>query len=266
MDSPIVLGRPSVAAAGPAALRPTGTASDAAVHADGGDGEWCALRAASVAGVRHRLSGQAGQDSFAWACGPDRLAVAVTDGLGGVPGSAGASGRAATAAVKAVLAAGGSTVAQTQAGIDAGNRAAAQGGATTIVLAVIPRDGDARVARVGDSTAFLIGVGGASWSELFPPPVDDAVVTATAALPAQVLDPEVAPFELAADALLLLATDGVADPWRDGPTTVAPALAAGMACRPDPLHLAHLAGFSRQGCHDDRTVLLVWRSSPDRSR
>ena len=59
--------------------------------------------------------------------------------------------------------------------------------------------------------------------------------------------------------VLLLATDGVADPWRDGPTTVAPVLAAALAQPPAPLELAHLANFSRQGCHDDRTMLVVWR-------
>ena len=90
---PPVLGRPSPAAAGPAALRGGGQAPEAAYRADGGDGDWCALRAASVAGVRHRLSGEAGQDSFAWIATEDCLAVAVADGLGSVPGSAGAASR-----------------------------------------------------------------------------------------------------------------------------------------------------------------------------
>ena len=79
---------------------PSGTwggAGAAAFRADGGDADWCALRVASVTGVRHRLAGQPGQDSFAWAVLPDRLVVAVADGLGGVPGSDATAGRAVLA-------------------------------------------------------------------------------------------------------------------------------------------------------------------------
>ena len=50
--------------------------------------------------------------------------------------------------------------------------------------AVIDRAGEVRLLRVGDSTAFLVGDEGRSWREVFPPPDDDAVATATAALPA----------------------------------------------------------------------------------
>jgi hypothetical protein len=39
---------------------------------------------------------------------------------------------------------------------------------------------------------------------------------------------------------------------------VAPALAAAFAAHPTPLELARLASFSRQGCHDDRTIVLFW--------
>jgi hypothetical protein len=56
----------------------------------------------------------------------------------------------------------------------------------------------------------------------------------------------------------VLATDGIADPWRDGPATVAPVLAAALAHPPPALELAQLSDFSRQGCHDDRTMLGVW--------
>ena len=95
-----------------------------------------------------------------------------------------------------------------------------------------------------------------SWRELFAAPDDDAIATATAALPADEPEPELAPGrDLAAGDVLVLVTDGVADPWRDGPTTVAPALAgAPWPGGPDPLELAQLADFSRQGCHDDRTM------------
>ena len=116
---------------------------------------------------------------------------------------------------------------------------------------------------MGDTTAFLIGADGRSWRELFAPPEDeDTVVTATAALPAAQVELEFATLATTTDDLLLFATDGVGDPWRDGPSTVAPVLAAALAERPGPLELAQLASFSRQGCHDDRTMLVVWRHGP----
>ncbi len=121
------------------------------------------------------------------------------------------------------------------AGLAAANAAAAEGGATTLVLGVIDRAGEVRLLRVGDSTAFLVSDEGRSWREVFPPPDDDAVATATAALPADELEPEVASVMLATEDVILLATDGVGDPWRDGPATVAPVLAAALAGRPDPL-------------------------------
>ncbi len=264
-DAP-VLGRPSTAAAENALLRDRGGAGDAAIRADGGDSDWCGLRAASVAGVRHRLSGQPGQDSFAWACLPDCLVVAIADGLGGVPGSDHTAGRAAAAAVAAVVEAltrpttsAGPVDLHLATGLDAANAAAAEGGATTLVLGLIGRSGEVSLARVGDSSAFHIGTEGHWWQEVFAPPDEDGVVTATAALPAETLAPEFAVLTIPMEELLLLATDGVADPWRDGPSTVAPVLAASVATRPGPLELAHLANFSRQGCHDDRTMLVVWR-------
>ncbi len=152
--------------------------------------------------------------------------------------------------------------AQLAAGLAAANAAAAEGGATTLVLAVIDPGGELRLARVGDSTAFLISDGGGVVAGAVQAPDDDALITATAALPADVVDPELVAVTTTPEDLLLLATDGVADPWRDGPATVAPTLAAALSGRPGPLELAHLAGFSRRGCHDDRTMLVVWRRQP----
>ena len=65
---------------------------------------------------------------------------------------------------------------------------------------------------------------------------------------------------------LVLLTDGVADPLREGPSTVAPALAAvlsgGHTGELAPLDLAHAADFSRRGCQDDRTILAAWPAGP----
>jgi hypothetical protein len=63
---PPVFGRPSGASSQPARLRPSAEAHSAAYRADGGDGGGWSVRAASVAGVRHRLVGLAPEDSYAW--------------------------------------------------------------------------------------------------------------------------------------------------------------------------------------------------------
>jgi serine/threonine protein phosphatase PrpC len=252
-----VLGRPSPAAAGAAALRPDGSAAEAAYRADGGDCEWCALRAASVAGVRHRLAGEPAQDTFSWARRGDALAVAVADGVGSMPGSGATASRSAVAATRAALAGGGTTEAQVRAAVTAANDAAAGGeGASTLVVAVVGASGQAGLARVGDSTAFVVSDHGMVWREVFATVAgdDELVATVTAALPAGEVAPELVAVTLAPGDVLVLATDGIADPWRDGPATVAPTLSEAIAGRPDPLELAELADFSRQGCHDARPV------------
>ncbi|MGH9114444.1 MAG: protein phosphatase 2C domain-containing protein, partial [Acidimicrobiales bacterium] len=180
-------------------------------------------------------------------------------------GSGEAAARAVAAAVRAAAACAGGPREAAASAIGAANLAAATGeGATTLVVAVVGRDGAAELARVGDSAAFVVSGDGASWSELFSPPDEDTPAgAATAALPCDVPDAETARIVLDRDAVLVLATDGVADPWRDGPTTVAPAVAAAVSARPSPLELARVAGFSRQGCHDDRTLLVAWMEDED---
>jgi hypothetical protein len=139
---------------------------------------------------------------------------------------------------------------------------------TTLVVALIAASvagAEVYLARVGDSSAFTLA--GDEWDELFPGRAEeelrgsvvgvlplgsrgggDAIETAAAVLPA--------------GAALVLLTDGVADPLRDGPGTVAPALAEVLRGGPSgaltPLALADAADFSRRGCQDDRTILAVW--------
>ncbi|MBV9661170.1 MAG: protein phosphatase 2C domain-containing protein [Acidimicrobiales bacterium] len=250
-DSPPVFGRPSEASIREPMLRARGGAATAAVRAEGASTGWWTLRAASVVGVRHRLAGQAADDSFAWAHDGSRVAVAVADGIGSVSGAGRAAERAAVAAVESALRA------RPEDAVAAANEAAKGGGATTLVLAVLTGAGQADLVRVGDSSAFVVEAEGA-WRELFPPPDEERSGTDTAALPSPEPPVEAASVGLSGGAVLVLATDGVTDPWRDGPTTVAPALVAGILGRPAPLELAALADFSRHGCHDDRTILCVW--------
>jgi len=170
-----------------------------------------------------------------------------------------ALGAANQAAVEAANQAGDEAGAANRAALAVGG--APEAGATTLVVAWVDDGGEWALARVGDSTALVLDAGG--WREAFPASgeADDPLSTATAALPAVTPPVETARGFLGAGEALILVTDGVAGPLRDGPETVAPALAAALSSPPSELTLALLADFSRQGCHDDRTVLGVWRRS-----
>jgi serine/threonine protein phosphatase PrpC len=251
-------GRASPASKAEPRLRARADATSAWWRAEGGANSWCVLRAASAVGVRHRLDGSDSDDFYSWAYRNDRMAVAVADGLGSVPESSGAARRACTAAAVEAL-----EEASPLAGIEAGNEAATGGGATTLVVAVLEAgallEAGARccLARVGDSTAFLVGSEG-SWTELFEAPDPDRADRSTAALPDHAPPVDSCEVHLDPGDVLVVATDGLADPWRDGPTTVGPAMTAGVLGRPGPLELAKLVDFSRRGCHDDRTAVCVW--------
>jgi serine/threonine protein phosphatase PrpC len=250
------------------------TSAAAAYRADGGDGP-LVVRAASVAGVRHRLAGGAGEDAYAWRAGEGWVFAAVADGVSATEGAALASASAVDAASAAgadvltraeELAKG--AAAACRAAVGAADRAvrdatrSGPAGATTLVVAAVTGEGDWSLLRVGDSTAFVL-VGSGAWTEAFPATGDGGGVadTATAALPADEAATEQANGHLEAGEALFLVTDGVAGPLRDGPETVVPAFAAALAAPPPPLDLALLADFSRQGCHDDRTVVGIWRPS-----
>lgn len=252
-----VFGRPSPAAASEPALRPAGEAANAAWRAEGGSAGWCLLRAASVVGVRHRLAGQGSDDSYAWRHDESGLVVAVADGVGSVPGSAATAERACRAAVSAGAPSSWSVEEACRRAVDAANLASEGGGATTLVVAVIRRDGSGALARVGDSSAWAVDPE-AGGLELFEPPDPERGDGATLALPAAGVEPEIRAYAAEPGSVLVLVTDGIADPWRDGPTTVAPALTAALLERPEPPALLSVIDFSRQGCHDDRTLIGVW--------
>lgn len=251
MESP-VLGRASPAAAAEPVLGDAGEAPHAGWRADGGSSAWFTVRAASVTGVRHRLAGEPGQDSFAWRHRGPLIALAVADGLGSVEGSGAASAAAARCAVEVAISDGIAVA------VSAANEAVRSSGATTLLVAVVSAEGHAELGRVGDSTAFIVGTDG-SWREVFSPASGDVVGTETHAIPSDELELETEKAELRPGAVLVLATDGLANPWRDGPSTVAPVLVSALSQPPSALELARIADFSRQGCHDDRTAICLWR-------
>jgi hypothetical protein len=208
----------------------------------------------------------------------------VADGVG----TAGRGGEGADLAVEAAaryLSAGGdwdegtcrAAVRYASDGVLSGAGAMATGAApefsTTFVVALVTappgRAGGADVVlgRVGDSTAF--GLAGGAWKELFlPSGPDELHEVATAVLPwpgpgaGGEAPVETATAHLPVGAAIVLLTDGIADPLRDGPTTVAPALAEVLRAGPrgelSPLALAAAADFSRRGCQDDRTIVVAW--------
>ena len=271
-----VWGEPSAASEAPVPLRRRAVASEAVYRADGGQSPEFVVLAASVAGVAHRLSGRRCEDAYAWALPrPGRLAVIVADGVS----TAGRGGEGAEIAVNAacehLLAAEGwgeneclSALRAASDAVSAAGGASAAELSTTLVVALIAASvagAEVYLARVGDSSAFTLA--GDEWDELFPGRAEeelrgsvvgvlplgsrgggDAIETAAAVLPA--------------GAALVLLTDGVADPLRDGPGTVAPALAEVLRGGPSgaltPLALADAADFSRRGCQDDRTILAAW--------
>jgi serine/threonine protein phosphatase PrpC len=260
-----VLGRPSPAAAGPVPLRSRGGSAVADYRAAGGDAGSLRLRAATVAGVRHRLAGRPGEDDYAWATGDGWVVVAVADGVGTTARAGQASATAVTSAVAAAAAHLDGAGMDLEAAAATGLEAAADDlvglsgeGATTLVVAAVGADGRWEAGRVGDSTALVLAASGL-WVDVFPPGAEDGVVTtATDALPAPDWRADRGAGSLGTGEALILLTDGVADPLRDGPDTVAPGLAAALADPPSPLTLAAIADFSRQGCHDDRTIAAVW--------
>jgi serine/threonine protein phosphatase PrpC len=256
-------------------LPPLGDAASSSWRLEGGSTGWCTVRAASVVGVRHRLAGQPSQDWFAWSHGRAGLTVAVADGVGSLDGSGAAARRAAVAAASAGAAFGGAASASTpgsteplREAVEAANRAVryqdeselpdgGDAGATTLVVAAVTPTGEVRLARVGDTTAFHLSPDG-GWQELFPAPEPEQVGTETDALPTDSLQPAWADAVLRPGEVLMIASDGLADPWRDGPATVSPALVSSLLGRPSPLELGRLVDFSRQGCHDDRTAVCIW--------
>ena len=64
---------------------------------------------------------------------------------------------------------------------------------------------------------------------------------------------------LAAEAVLLVGTDGIGDPLGDGSGKVGELFARMLAQPPPPLALAHLLDFSRDTFDDDRTLIAIWQ-------
>lgn len=134
--------------------------------------------------------------------------------------------------------------------------------ATTLLVAIVPADGANRrvwVARVGDSNAWTLGDGG--WTPLLAPKAGGAPLASSAvrALPRLPEAVEVVEVDVAPGRTLVLASDGVTDPF--GPTfdgDVARFLAREWHPElPAPLEFARQLSFRGQSWDDDRTAIAI---------
>lgn len=240
------------------------------------------VRAASVRGYLHRYHGVPREDDVAVAVHPASGAIvaAVADGVSGAPLAHLGSTLACRAVVdflvrcldsgdvdwhELVRVASWSLVdyAARQRGGDADPAEAERLLATTMVAALVQPDpaGPARVSlvRVGDSGAWVVRAG--QWWPAFPSKIDpmadvfSSEVTGLPRVPESVVPVELA---LPAGSVLVLGTDGFADPLGDGAGQVGRRFADCLAQPPPPLALAHLLDFSRETFDDDRSLVAVW--------
>lgn len=251
---------------------------------DGWSTEDLDVRAVAVRGASHRVSGVPRQDEFALAVHPGSGTViaVVADGVS----SAALSHMGATVVCRTVVdyllraldtgdpvdwadllrCAGWSLVeyANRQFGEADPQRAEALL-ATTVVVALVGPDGSARLVRVGDSAAWTLRDG--AWTPLFPALTrieDDLLPDGVAALPR--VPSAIEPVAVALDGtgVLVLGTDGFAEPLGDGRGEVGRLFAEVLATPPPMARLAWLLDFAG-AWDDDRTLIGLWRTAP-RSR
>ena len=269
-------GEPSVASESPVPLRTRAFVGNACYRADGGWSTEFLVLAASVAGVAHRLAGRRCEDAYAWArVEPGRLALVIADGVSTVARGGEGADIAVTAASEYLVEVNNWDEKACEAAVRAASEELLRVGgsapadlSTTIVVAALSGGAggaEAVLARVGDSSAFVLEE--TRWRELFLDPDDDdlrglpveVVPLRESARPGAI---EMSSVTLSPSSALVLLTDGVADPLREGPGTVAPALAevlrGGARGELAPLDLARAADFSRRGCQDDRTIVVAW--------
>jgi hypothetical protein len=262
------------------------------VVADGWSADRFTVRAASVRGLMHRYRGIPRQDDFGIELlrSPDRLLVAVADGISSAP----QSHLGATIAVRYALRWLAERVGASTAEIDwrelmqhsawaiveqasvlfpteapsPDAQFAESQLATTLVCAVLEfdeatRETRAHVSGVGDSGAWLMHedrfdhvFGGKANPD---GPVSSSAVSGLPKVPAELQHATVV---VPPGTVLLLGTDGFGDPLGAGSGEVGRAFRNALLKPPPTLALAWLLDFSRETFDDDRTLVAVW-PAPD---
>jgi serine/threonine protein phosphatase PrpC len=221
------------------------------------------IAAASMIGASHLQSGQPRQDAYSFMLGGSgRLFVAVADGLGSRPNSqlgahlftesvmlAAAADEDAHPATLLILASRRMEQVVAEAYAVDPKSAGCVG-----VVAVFAEHG-CTAARVGDVSAFTIRDG--AFTEEFAPDGDGPMNVVSASMPYEKED-DIEVTELGPAAVVVLGTDGLANDLRTSGT-----LREWLAERWQSPHLPFGFGdtlrYRRQGSHDDRTAVVIWR-------
>lgn len=257
------------------------------ISADGWSTRTLTVRAASVRGYSHRYQGAPRQDEFAVAAHPDGTVVfAVADGVS----SATESDTGAWTACRTVLT---DLLRALDQGVDpvpwhelvtrtagllverARRRSGAERGdpaeaerlfATTLVAGTVrptPDGHTVSLVQVGDSSAWVLHAG-RYVPVLSTKSTKGGEVLSHAVVPLPRVPADLRPveFTLPPDGVLLVGTDGFADPLGDGTGLVGKLFGEGLAAVPPPLGMAHLLDFSRETFDDDRTLVAIWPREP----
>ena len=252
---------------------------------DGWSSEHFTVRAASVRGYAHRYDGTPRQDDLAVAAHPATRAVvfAVADGVSAAEHShigATVACRAAVDSALDQLDRGSEGInwqqlvngvawqlvehAKRMQGLEGPDSAAAERllATTLVVGAVVPGpDGyTATLVQLGDSGVWQLHAG--RYTALGKAKIEAGAAvfsSAVSALPRVPPSVGVVEVRLAAEAVLLVGTDGIGDPLGDGSGKVGELFARMLAQPPPPLALAHLLDFSRDTFDDDRTLIAIWQ-------
>ncbi|NMO50891.1 protein phosphatase 2C domain-containing protein [Actinoplanes sp. TBRC 11911] len=247
--------------------------------ADGWATDDLIVRLAAVRGYAHRYEGLPRQDDAAAVHHPvtGSVVFAIADGVSSTPLAHIGATAACRAAVTAVLS-----------GLDDDGRArwpdvveraawqvVRQAGlvlgldspdperaerqmATTLITGLVrpcPDGPNVELVRIGDGGAWILHDGG--FRTLFEPAATPLVPSEVTALPRV---PEVVTRGgvLTAGDVLVVGTDGIAEPLGDGSGSVGAYLAERLAVPRPPLTFAHDVDFSRETFDDDRTLLAIW--------
>jgi Protein phosphatase 2C len=135
--------------------------------------------------------------------------------------------------------------------------------ASTVVVALVrpagPGRATAQLVRIGDSAAWRLRAG--RWTPLFPPltgPDDELVPDGVTALPRVPAAVDPVAVDLSGEDVIVLGTDGFAEPLGDGDGELGALFGSGLAAPPPMTRLAWMLDFDGGPHDDDRTVLAVW--------
>ena len=264
---------PAIGRVGPVTagrLAPATSLRPPAVALDGTTAGDFHVAAASIIGTGHLQSGQPRQDGYNVMVGNSgRLYVAIADGLGSKP----ASQLGAHLFSESVLIA----AAHAEAGGDdeppTASRLLAQADARMAqvvtdhyqleakscscvgAVAVFSADG-CDIARLGDVSAFTLADG--AFDEAFP--ADSALVNVVSASMPGADEADVETTRIGPEPVVVFGTDGLANDLRNS-GALREWLAAQWRVPQLPFAIGDALRYRRQGSHDDRTAVVVWRTA-----